>query len=425
MKEQKKNKIIWSWVMYDWANSAFATTIMAVVLPIYYNDVAAKNLREGLAVSYWGYTQSIAMLITAIIVPLLGALADYTSSKKKFMSFFILLGSSFTALLYFVQTGDWLLCSIIYVIANIGFSASLVFYDSFLPHIAPRKELAWVSSLGFAMGYLGGGLLLVLNILMIQFPKFFMLPNSTTATRVSFITVGIWWFVFSIPFFKNIKEEKNPIEKLGIGDYFSLPFKRLKKTFSEVRKYKELFKFLLAFWLYIDGVGTIIKMAAIYGREIGIGTIHLMGAILLVQFVAFPFSMIFGKIATKSTTKRTIYVTIALYCFITVWAYFMDNALEFWILAVMVAIGQGGIQALSRSLYATLIPKEKSAEFYSFFSISEKFATIFGPFIFGLVSQFTSSPRNGVFSLLGFFIAGWLILLTVKEPIEQQKRQTV
>jgi len=404
--------------MYDWANSAFATTIMAVVLPIYYSDVAGKNLKEGLVVSYWGYTQSIAMLITALLVPLLGTLADYTSSKKKFMSFFILLGSFFTAFLYFVQTGDWLLCSIIYIIANIGFSASLVFYDSFLPHIAPREKLSWVSALGFAMGYLGGGLLLVINILMIQFPKFFMIPNSLTATRISFVTVGVWWFVFSIPFFKNVEEVKTPIEKTRFRDYMIVPFQRLKSTFSEIKKYKELFKFLLAFWLYIDGVGTIIKMAAIYGREIGIGATHLMGAILLVQFIAFPFSMIFGKLATKTTTKKTIYLTIGIYCFITIWAYFMDSALEFWILAIMVAVGQGGIQALSRSFYAMLIPKEKSAEFYSFFSISEKFATIFGPFVVGVISQFTSSPRNGVLSLLGFFIAGWLILSTVKEPKE-------
>lgn len=423
MKKGKNDKVIWSWVMYDWANSAFATTIMAVVLPIYFSDVAAKNLKEGLAVSYWGYTQSIAMLLTAIIAPLLGTLADYTSSKKKFMSFFILLGSSFTSLLYFAQSGDWLLCSILYIVANIGFSASLVFYDAFLPHITSRENFAWVSSLGYAMGYLGGGLLLILNILMIQFPKMFFLPDSLTATRVAFVTVGVWWLLFSIPFFKNIKEEKIPVEKLNVGNYFTLPFERLKRTFSEARKYKELFKFLIAFWLYIDGVGTIIKMAAIYGREVGIGSMHLMGAILLVQFVAFPFAMIFGKIASKTNTKKTIYLTIALYCFITVWAYFMDSAIEFWILAIMVAIGQGGIQALSRSFYAELIPKEKSAEFYSFFSISEKFASIFGPFIFGLVSQFTSSPRNGVFSLLGFFIAGWLILLNVKEP-EKQKGRT-
>ncbi|MTI46459.1 MAG: MFS transporter [Firmicutes bacterium] len=400
--------------MYDWANSAFATTIMAAVLPIFYTDVAASGLENTKATSYWGYTTSIAMLIIAILVPILGAISDHSKAKKKFLRFFAFMGIIATSLLIFVSTGDYLLCSVLFIFGNIGFSGANVFYDSFLPVIADKDEIDYVSSKGFAMGYLGGGLLLIVNLLMIQMPHLFFIPNTLWATRISFLTVGIWWFIFSIPLLRNLKEEGVPEDKNN-KSYVAIGFSRIFKTFKEIKKYKELFKFLMAFWLYNDGIGTIMRMATIYGREIGIGKTDLIGALLLTQFVGFPFSFLFGYIAKKIGAKKSIYISLTVYIIIVTWGYFLDSALDFWILAVLVGTVQGGSQALSRSLYGSMVPKNKSAEFYGFLGISSKFAAIFGPFTFALVADLTGSSRYGIFSLILFFIVGLIILSRVNE----------
>jgi len=411
--EKSNKKVIYSWVLYDWANSAFATTILAAVLPIFYNDVAAVNLPDNVATSYWGYTQAIAMLIIALITPVLGAVADYSKSKKIFMKLFVFIGVTGTSLLFFIIEGRYLLASVFFILANIGFSGGNIFYDSFLPIITKKDKIDYVSSMGYAAGYLGGGILLLINLLMIMRPQMFGIANTTLATRIAFVTVAIWWIIFSIPAFINLPESRVGLGKFTLGPYIKQGFHRVKNTFTHIRKYKELFKFLIAFWIYNDGIGTIIRMATIYGREVGIGQNDLIGALLLTQVVGIPFTLIFGKLGEKIGAKKGIYISLTVYLIITILGYNLDSALDFWILAGLVGTVQGGAQALSRSLYGALIPENKSAEFYGFYGISSKFAAITGPFVFALVGQITGSSRYGILAVASFFILGIILLYTV------------
>lgn len=411
--EKSNKKVIYSWVLYDWANSAFATTILAAVLPIFYNDVAAVNLPDNVATSYWGYTQAIAMLIIALITPVLGAVADYSKSKKIFMKLFVFIGVVGTALLFFIVEGRYLLASVFFIFANIGFSGGNIFYDSFLPIITKKDKIDYVSSMGYAAGYLGGGILLLINLLMIMRPQMFGIANTTLATRIAFVTVAIWWIIFSIPAFINLPESRVGLGKFTLGPYIKQGFHRVKNTFTHVKKYKELFKFLIAFWIYNDGIGTIIRMATIYGREVGIGQNDLIGALLLTQVVGIPFTLIFGKLGEKIGAKKGIYISLTVYLIITILGYNLDSALDFWILAGLVGTVQGGAQALSRSLYGALVPENKSAEFYGFYGISSKFAAITGPFVFALVGQITGSSRYGILAVASFFILGIILLYTV------------
>ncbi|MFZ5646764.1 MAG: MFS transporter [Bacillota bacterium] len=398
-----------AWVMYDWADSAFACTIMAAVLPIFYKDVVSAGHPQ--ASSYWAYTQSISMLTVAVLAPVLGAIADQSSARVKFMRFFAYLGIAGTALLFTITAGEFILCSFYYMMGAVGFYCANVFYDSLLSRVAGPEEMDLLSARGYAMGYLGGGLLLAVNMAMIMFPGAFFIPDPLLATRITFLTVALWWFVFSIPVFRYVREDKTA-EKISLGTV-SLGFGRLRATFREIRKYRELSKFLLAFWLYNDGISTIILMATIYGRDVGIGTPHLIGALLLTQFVAFPFSILFGRLASKIGSKNAIFTGIAVYAIILALAFFMRTALHFWLLAAMVGMVQGGTQAISRSLYASMVPPDKSSEFFGFMGITSKFAAIFGPFIFGVASQITGSSRFGIISLLLFFLVGGLILAKV------------
>jgi len=424
MEDKRYKKIINAWAMYDWANSAFATTIMAAVLPIYYSAISKPALTGPQSTAYWGYTNSIALLLIALISPILGAMADFKGHKKRYLTIFVIIGVTGTALMYFLTTGDWLFASILYIIGNLGFAGANIFYDSLLPHIAKKNDIDQISTKGYAMGYLGGGLLLAVNLGMIMLPDFApqligdMDPGKFTAlmTRISLASVAVWWLIFTIPLWRRIPE---PPRQVFQGEMDSNPFragfKRLGDTFKEVRKYGELFKFLLAFWLYNDGIGTIIKMATIYGAEIGIGQTDLIGALLMVQFVGIPFSFAFGWLAKKLGTKRSIYLALGVYSLISIGGYFMSNAIHFWMLGFAVALVQGGSQGLSRSLYARMVPKSQSAEFFSFFSVSGKFAGIFGPLIFGLVSQMFGNSRLGIVSLIIFFISGALLLTRVDE----------
>jgi UMF1 family MFS transporter len=409
----KQKKTVYSWAMYDWANSAFATVILATVLPIFYKDVAGINLPGNLATSYWGYTQTIAMIIIAVISPILGAAADYSDSKKSFLKFFVVLGITGTALLFFVNEGNYLLASFFFIIANIGFSGGNVFYDGFLTDISDSDSIDYVSSLGYAAGYLGGGLLLAVNLLMITKPGLFGISSVTAATQISFVTVAVWWLIFSLPAFKYLPGPERKVEKISLKKYTKMAFGRLKSTFVNIRKYRELWKFLLAFWIYNDGIGTIIRMATIYGREVGIGQTDLIGALLLTQFVGIPFALIFAKIAGKITAKKGIYIALIIYTGITFYGYFLDSALDFWILAGIVGMVQGGAQALSRSLYGAMVPESKSSEFFGFFGVSSKFAAIIGPTIFAYTGQLTGSSRYGILALASFFILGMFFLSRV------------
>lgn len=413
MSEKEHKRAITSWTLYDWANSTFATTIAAAVLPVYYSTVASANLEPNVATSNWAFTTSIALILVAILGPILGAMADFSGAKKKFLTAFVLAGVTGTALLFFVRSGDWLMASLFFIIGNVGFAGANVFYDSLLPHIARPDEIDQVSSRGYAMGYLGGGLLLAVNLGMIMFS-----PDSQTElmTRLSFLSVAVWWLIFTIPLWKFVPEPKRRIlegEK-GINP-LQASFGRLGHTFGEIQKYKQLSKFIAAFWLYNNGIGTIIYMASIYGAELQFSSTTIIGTLLMVQFVAIPFAYLFGWLAKKLGTKRSILLSLFIYTLIAIGGYFLTKEIHFWILGFAVATVQGGSQALSRSLCGRMMPKSKSAEFYSFFSISEKIAGTVGPLLFGLVSRLMGGSRLSIVSLIIFFAAGGLLLTRVDE----------
>ncbi len=405
-------RVVNAWCMYDWGSSAFSTTVEAAVLPVYFEGVAAVGLPGNTATVYWGYTNAIALLITALLAPILGSIADYTGGKKRLLTVFAGVGILATALMVLIDTGDWPLALVLFLFGSIGIGASYVFYDALLPHIAHPEEIDYVSSKGYALGYLGGGILLAVNILMIQV----IWAGSTLGPRLSFVTVALWWAIFTIPFLRHVPEP--PANTAGIGEGVNpvaAGFRRLGQTFQEIRKYRQLLFFLLAFWLYNDGIGTIIKMATIYGSEIGIGMIDLIGALLLTQFVGIPFSLLFGKFSGRIGTKRAIMLGLGWYTLIAISGYFMSQAWHFWALAFMVGMVQGGTQALSRSLFGLMAPRARSAEFFGFYDISSKFAGIAGPALFALVGQLTGSSRLSIVALVIFFIGGIFLLTQVDE----------
>ncbi|HET7627226.1 MAG TPA: MFS transporter [Bacillales bacterium] len=406
-------KEIRSWALYDWANSAFATTVMAAVLPIFYHDVAAKGLDDTMATSLWGYSQSAAMVFVAVLSPILGTMADYTRSKKQYLMFFAYMGMIATMLLVFVGEGDYALASLLLIVGTIGFSGGNVFYDAFLPEISDGKHMDKVSALGFAYGYIGGGLILLLDLLMIMKPEVFGLRDTLMATHAAFATVALWWLFFSIPMFRNVKDPNDGSRTQTGKNYVRITARRLSATLQELPKYRELLKFLLAFWIYNDGISTIIKMATIYGRDIGIGQTDLIAALLITQFVGIPFAFLFGWLAGKIEAKRALLLALIVYVLIVILGFFMKTAFEFYLLAIMVGFVQGGAQSLSRSIFGRMIPKGRNAEFFGFYGISSKFAAIFGPFLFALTSQLTGSSRWGILSVALFFVIGILLLLKV------------
>jgi UMF1 family MFS transporter len=410
--ERAYRRIVTAWCMYDWGSSAFSTTVEAAVLPVYFEQVVAAGLPGNTATVYWGYTNALSLLLVALLAPILGSVADYTGQKKRLLTFFAGVGVVATALMVFIDAGDWPLALLLFLVGSAGLGASYVFYDSLLPHVAREEDIDYVSAKGYALGYLGGGILLALNIVMIQV----IWAGSALGPRLSFLTVAVWWAVFTLPLLRRVPEPPANTGELGTG----LPplvagFRRLRTTFGHIRRYRQLFLFLLAFWLYNDGIGTIIKMATIYGSEIGIGMTDLIGALLLTQFVGIPFSLLFGRIISRIGTKRAIMLGLGWYTLIALAGYFMRHPWHFWALALMVGMVQGGTQALSRSLFGLMAPKARSAEFFGFYDISSKFAGIVGPALFAAVGQLTGSSRLSIVALVIFFIGGIVLLARVDE----------
>ena len=412
-EEKQHKQAIRAWTMYDWANSAFATTVMGVVLPTYF----ASYIAQGASVPIWGNAVAIGSLLAALLSPILGAIADFKASKKTFMAFFAALGIISTALLWFVVSpADQTLCIILYILGTIGFAGSLVFYDSLLPHVANEDEIDQVSSKGYALGYIGGGLLLLINAIMIFVgPKLLtsMTENEATALmmRLSLVSVAIWWAVFSIPIFKHVKEPAARGETHEIGqNVFTVGFKRLGKALSDIRDYKDLFLFLITFFVYANGIGTIITMAAAFASDLGFSTLTILGTFLMVQFVAAPFSILFGKLGKTMGNKKAISLALLIYAVVAIYGYFMQEEWHMFVLGFGVAMVQGGSQALSRSLISKMMPKSKSAEFFGFFSVSEKFNTVVGPALMAFITAKTGDPRLGIVSLVIFFVAGIVLL---------------
>lgn len=423
-----------AWAMYDWALSGLQTVITTAIFPIYFVRVAAAHLPGSGGTQLYARANTIAMLIVAVLSPILGAITDYKGNKKAFLAFFTVIGASGAAAMFFIHRGDVVLASSLFIVALIGGSGCLVFYESLLPHLASPQEMDRVSTAGYALGYLGGGLLAALNLLWIQRPAWFGLPSgenlsesdATLPVRLAFMSVAVWWILFSIPLFRRVPEPPRKLEsdEQAAMNPIRAALQRVMETLRELRRYRNAFVMLVAFLLYNDGVQTIIKMAAAYGTEIGIGQGALIAAFVLVQFVGVPCAFLFGWIASRTGAKPAIFAGLLVYIVITILGYFMDSATDFFVLAILVGTVQGGTQALSRSLFASMIPPHKSGEFFGFYSIFEKFAGIFGPLLFDLTIAATGTSRNAILSVIAFFIAGAILLHLVDVEKGQQEARS-
>jgi UMF1 family MFS transporter len=419
-----------AWAVYDWAISAVQTTVVTAVFPIYFVKVAGAGLTESGATQRFATINTIALLLIALASPMLGAISDYGAMKKRLLATFMTIGVAAIAGMFFIHTGDLGLASVLFILATIGATGSFVFYEALLPHLARPGEIDRVSTAGYALGYLGGGVLLALNLAWIQKPAWFGLPHgpglsepeATLPVRLAFLSVAAWWVLFSIPLFRRVAEPPptlEPDERPG-QSRIQVAFTRLGETFHELRGYRQAFVMLLAFLVYNDGIQTIIKMATAYGTEIGIGQSALIGAIVLVQFVGIPCSFLFGLLAGRIGAKRSIFLGLLAYTAISILGYFMTTATHFYALAALVGMVQGGTQALSRSLFASMIPAHKSGEFFGFWSVFEKFAGIFGPLIFAGTIAATGSSRNAILSVIAFFAVGAALLALVN--VEEGRR---
>jgi MFS transporter, UMF1 family len=409
-----------AWAMYDWANSAVQTTIIAAIFPIFFQKVAAAGMPGPVATARFAWATTWAILIVAIVAPLLGTVADRKPLKKRMLAVFLGIGAVATAAMFFITRGDWVLALALFIVVNIGVAGSIVFYESLLPHIAGDDELNRVSTAGYAMGYLGGGVLLAINIVMMSRPEWFLLPGREVAVRASLASVAVWWIVFSIPLFRQVPEPPAQMDAAAAGG-LGAAARQLLQTLRELRRYRQAFTLLLAFLIYNDGVQTIIRMATTYGTEIGIDENAMIAALLLTQFVGVPFGFAFGLLGDRMGAKRSVMLGLTVYALITVLGYFMRTATHFFALALMVGMVQGGTQALSRSMFASMIPKRKSSEFFAFFGVFERYAGVLGPALFAWVVAYSGTSRNAILSVLAFFVIGGALLTLV--DVEAGRRE--
>lgn len=403
-----------SWVFYDWANSAYSILITTAIFPLYFKASATQaGVAASTSTAYWGYANSLATLLISICAPFLGTIGDFKGFKKRFFTFFFTLGIIFTTLLAVVPNSQWLILLICYMVTVIGFGGANIFYDAFLVDITSEERMNRISARGFAMGYIGSTIPFIMGIALIILSQQEVLPLSVTvASQIAFAITALWWGIFTIPMLKNVQQV---YYKDRVPNPITHSFKTLIKTFKHIKQYRPLFLFLIAYFFYIDGVHTIITMSTAYGSDLGITSTNLLIILFATQVVAAPFSLLYGKFAEKYSGKKMLLVGIFVYIIICIYAYFLKTTLDFWILAMLVASSQGGIQALSRSYFAKLVPKESANEFFGFYNIFYKFASIVGPFLVGITAQLTGKTNYGVFSLIILFIIGGFILYRVPE----------
>lgn len=408
-----------SWAFYDWGNSAYSIIITTAVFPLYYKASATDagvSLSDSTA--YLGYTIAIFTFILAMLGPIMGTLADYEGLKKKFFTAFFVLGTVSTALLAFVPSDNWLLMLVCYIFAALGATGANLFYDAFIVDVTTEKRMNSVSAFGYGLGYIGSTIPFIIAIAIILLAQNEIIPLSVTnASRAAFLITALWWVAFSIPMFKNvrqryfIKREPNPVAQ---------SFKRLGTTLKEIRQYRAIVLFLIAYFFYIDGVGTIISMSTAYGTDLGLTSTSLLIVLFATQVVAAPFAILYGRLADRFTGKKMLYVGICIYIFVCIYAMSMETIGDFWVLAMLVASSQGGIQALSRSYFGKLVPKENSNEFFGFYNVFGKFAAIMGPILVAVTAQLTGDSRYGVFSLVILFVIGLIVLSRVPEPVSHE-----
>lgn len=401
----------WAWALYDWANSTFATTVIAGFFPLFFQRFWSAGMNDADITLHLGVGNALASAFIFVAAPIMGAVAD-GGAKKRFLLGFMLLGCASTAALYAVGKGAWLPALALFVLGSIGFSGGNVFYDALLKDVCPMPEYDRVSSLGYALGYLGGGLLFALNVAMTLHPHWFGLVDASAAVRLSFVMVGVWWLLFSFPLARWVRERRRADGGLG---GLKRGLRQLRATLAHIRRLRPVLIFLIAYWLYIDGVGTIIRMAVNYGLSLGFDPNSLILALLITQFVGFPAAIAFGRLGERLGTKRAIFLAIAVYMGVTVGAFFLHDTLQFYIMASVIGLVQGGIQSLSRALYARLIPEGKSGEFFGFYNMLGKFAAVLGPLMVGWTAALTGSARLSILSILILFAVGGALLWLVDE----------
>lgn len=414
---EKMTKPERSWAFYDWANSAYAIVVVTAIFPLYFKSAATEaGISSSASTAYWGYANSFATLIVSILAPLLGTIADFRGFKKRFFTFFASLGIIFTLLLSAVPNDQWLILLGCFILTSVGFAGANIFYDAFLVDVTSEDRMNRISSNGFALGYIGSTIPFIISIAIIILAQQGIIPLSVgIASQIAFVITALWWGLFTIPLLKNV-EQKYYAER--VPNPVSTSFKKLFKTLKNIKAYRALFLFLLAYFFYIDGVHTILTMSTAYGKDLGIGDSTLLIVLFLVQVVAAPFTVLFGKLGQKFSEKKMIGVAIFVYIIICIYAFFLKTALDFWILAMLVASVQGGIQALSRSYFAKLIPKESSNEFFGFYNIFGRVAAIAGPTLVGATAHITGNTNSGVLSLVILFVIGGVLLIRVPNQVK-------
>ncbi|MGB0657950.1 MAG: MFS transporter [Gammaproteobacteria bacterium] len=407
-KKYKKDAI--SWALYDWANSAFATTVMAGFFPIFYKSYWASDLSNLESTAMVGYANSVSGLIVVLLAPILGAYADIGTKRKKLLLLFASLGILCTASFYFIPQGDWMLAAFLYAIAAVGFSGGNVFYDSLIVSVSDNENRNRVSALGYSLGYLGGGLLFLINVIMFLNPQLFGIESQSNAVLLSFFMVAVWWAFFSVPLLRNVKEEDSERENPRFIQALKLSFNEVYQTLSEVRKYKNVAIFLLAYWFYMDGIDTIVRMATAYGTDIGLDAASMITALILTQFVGFPSTLIFGYFADRFGFKKILTIGILIYILISIFASRITTAAEFYAMAIVVGLVMGGVQAVSRAYFSSIIPKDKEAQFFGFYNLVGKSAVVVGPALLAWISMIFNTPRAGILGLLVLFIPSLILL---------------
>ena len=409
MKSALRRRPVVSWALYDWANSAFATTVMAGFFPVFFKQYWAIGVDAAVSTFRLGLTNGVASFFIAVLAPLLGAVADRSGARVRLLVMSTVLGAAATGGLYLVEAGHWQLAAVLYGVASLGFWGGMTFYDALLLDVAERDELDMVSAFGYALGYVGGGVLFAVNVFMTLRPGVFGLASAGEAVRLSFVTVAAWWLLFSLPVMLFVRE-KRPATVLGIGAAARAGWRELGNTVAHLREIKPLVWFLVAYWLYIDGVNTVIKMAVDYGLSLGFPQESLIAALLLTQFVAFPAALAFGWLGSRIGATNGIFIALAVYAGATLGAYRLSSTWEFYALAVTIGLVQGGVQSLSRSYFGALVPAGKQGEFFGFYNMMGKFAAFLGPMLVGITALVSGSTRLGILSVLLLFVGGAAIL---------------
>jgi UMF1 family MFS transporter len=403
-----------SWALYDWGNSAFATTVMAGFFPVFFSQYWSEGADAEVTTARLGYANALAGLVIALLAPFLGAIADRGGRRRQMLFAFTLLGTLATLGLFFLVQGQWLAAAALFALGTIGFNGGIVFGDALLLDVAEPRDYDRVSAFGYALGYLGGGLLFAVNVAMVVKPALFGLPDAGAAVRWAFVSVAVWWLLFTLPVLLYVRESA-PREGIR-GSALVAGWRELATTAREVVKHPLLWQFLLAYWLYIDGVNTIIKMAVNYGLSLGLESSDLLGALLLTQFIGFPAALLFGRLGDRIGARPGVLIGLAVYAGITIWAYFLDTALEFYLMAATLGLVQGGVQSLSRSMFGRLVPAGKSAEYFGFYNMVGKFGTVLGPALMGALALATNSTRASILGLLLLFVGGGAMLWRVRLP---------